>query len=108
MKANYQWYLNNMHNSTTELPTQDEKTNIHIGDKVKLNYEKIIHVSDYPNMTKEYKLWVEQNKDKIFTVEQDSRFKSNQFKFSAIVSLKEDNTNPKWLFSIIDLIKIGE
>lgn len=109
MKARYKHKLSLFNIDTwKELSVEGERMNIHIGDKVKLNYESIINDVDYSTLSKEYKQWVEKNKDNIFTVIEDEKFKPNQHKFSSIVSLKEDTTEPKWLFSTVNLIKIGE
>lgn len=107
MKANYKKYLKNPQELWKELSIQGEAMNIHIGDKVKLNYKKIIQNPDYDSMLTEYKEWVENNKNKTFTVQQD-KLKANPHRFSAIVSLKEDITEPKWLFSVEDLIKMED
>lgn len=109
MKARYKHKLSLFNIDTwEELSAEGELANIHIGDKVKLDYENIIQDVSYPNFSTEYKQWIEKNKNNIFTVIGDEKFKPNQSQFSSIVSLREDNTDPKWLFSTMNLIKTGE
>lgn len=73
------------------------------GTQVKLNYNKIISGVDYNtnvDFNKEkYHNFVETNKDKIFTVEYDEKYKNKP----NLVCLKEDETVPKWLWFIGDL-----
>lgn len=78
------------------------------GDLVKLNYNKIV---SYPNykvaMRKEYIEFVESHKNDTFTVEYDPRrVLEGLDSMNYIVQLKEDMTNPKFLFSSIDLILV--
>lgn len=77
------------------------------GAKVKLNFSKI---SSQPNWNpntddfnhENYTRWVRDNVNKIFTVEYDAKHKVNPTQ----VCLKEDKTDPKWLFWEGDLIVI--
>ena len=64
------------------------------GEKVKLKYDYITSRTGYITKTKEYKKFIEDNKDKIFTVEYDANHLDNP----VIVALKEDDSEPKWLF----------
>lgn len=64
------------------------------GDKVKLDYVKIISNPDYPRLVSKYKKFVEDHKDKVFTVEYDPRHTIRP----SIVCLAEDPTDPKWLW----------
>ena len=70
------------------------------GSKVKLNYEKII--SQKNDKTENYLMFVENNKDKIFTIEYDENHQDNP----SVFCLKEDTTSPKWLFNINNLILV--
>ena len=44
------------------------------------------------------------NKDTVFTVEYDEKYKNKP----SLVCLKEDTTDPKWLFWVGDLIEVKE
>lgn len=77
------------------------------GTKVKLNWELIKRHPDWKIQRKDYKEWVEAHKDEVFTVEWDENRKRNDTsdkKF--LVCLKEDETNPKWLFYSSTLIPL--
>lgn len=78
------------------------------GDLVKLNYNKIISYPNYKQvMRKEYIEFVENHKNDILTVEYDPRrILEGLDSMNYIVQLKEDVTNPKFLFSSIDLILV--
>ena len=72
----------------------DEDFVIEEGTKVKLNYDNITNDPNYPKKVQGYKDFVENNKDKIFTVEYDERYTNNPL----LVMLKEDETEVKWLW----------
>lgn len=77
------------------------------GTKVKLNWELIKRHPDWKIQRKDYKEWVEAHKDEVFTVEWDENRKRNDTsdkKF--LVCLKEDETDPKWLFYSSTLIPL--
>lgn len=77
------------------------------GTKVKLNWELIKRHPDWKIQRKDYKEWVEAHKDEVFTVEWDENRKKNDTsdkKF--LVCLKEDETDPKWLFYSSTLIPL--
>lgn len=74
------------------------------GSKVKINVEKIKKEKNYNKRNPNWKNFIENNIDKIFTVEYDFNKKDNP----GLVCLKEDQNNPKWLFYIGDLIQIEE
>ena len=74
------------------------------GSKVKLDVRTIMSYPDYIKMNSKYKQFVEDNIDKIFTVEYDERYKDN----AIIVALEEDETDPKWLWSVLDLKVVDE
>lgn len=69
------------------------------GAKVKLNIEEIQGRPDYKRTVDKYKQWIEENKNKTFTVEFDENKKDNPL----LVCLKEDRTKPKWQFLYSDL-----
>ena len=66
------------------------------GTKVKLKAEQILQQGD---LNEKYREWVEANKDKVFTCEKDPTLPKD----SKRVVLKEDESNPKWLFHVTDL-----
>lgn len=66
------------------------------GTKVKLKAEQILQQR---NLNEKYREWVEANKDKVFTCEKDPTLPND----SKRVVLKEDESNPKWLFHVTDL-----
>jgi hypothetical protein len=71
------------------------------GDRVKLNYNRIKSHKSYDSYRPEYKAFVEAaGEDTIFTVEYD---KGKTDKPSLVV-LREDITDPKWLFCDVDLL----
>ena len=72
----------------------DDMRIISEGSKVKLNYESLINEPDYPKKVKKYKDFVEQNKDKIFTVQYDTKYKDKPI----LVVLAEDENEVKWLW----------
>lgn len=77
------------------------------GEKVKINYERIKNSKDWEKLRKEYKDFVESHKDDVFTVEFDPVKKALKAKtVDLLVQLKEDTTNPKWLFQARDLIPL--
>lgn len=71
------------------------------GDKVKIDVEKIKSRKDYENMRNEYKLFIENNTNVIFTVEFDPKYQDH-----TLVVLKEDETKPKWLWWEGDLKRL--
>lgn len=66
------------------------------GTKVKLKAEQILQQG---NLNEKYREWVEANKNKVFTCEKDPTLPND----SKRVVLKEDESNPKWLFHVTDL-----
>lgn len=72
----------------------DNLVTLEEGTKVKLNYDSITNEPSYKNKTKKYKNFVEKNKNKIFTVEYDEKYKNNPI----LVCLKEDKSRAKWLW----------
>lgn len=83
----------------------DEDLVLEEGTKVKLNYDGIVNDINYARKVQGFKDFVENNKDKIFTVEYDERYKNNPL----LVMLKEDTSEVKWLWhSKMDLIAVEE
>lgn len=75
------------------------------GAKVKLNYDSIVNDPNYPRKVQGYKDFVENNKDKVFTVEYDEKYKNKPL----LVMLKEDTNEVKWLWhSKYDLITVED
>ena len=74
------------------------------GDKVKINYESITSRIDYEKRRPEYRNFIEENKNNIFTIKYDEKYRNNPW----LVSLEEDTTEPRWLFTTSDLILYNE
>lgn len=74
------------------------------GDKVKIDCEGIMSRVDYDKRVDNYRKFIEENKDTVFTVEYDEKYREKPW----LVCLKEDNTEPKWLFTTSDLILFKE
>ena len=74
------------------------------GDKVTLDYLGITSRVDYDKRRPEYRNFIEENKDRIFTVKYDEKYRNNPW----LVSLEEDTTEPRWLFTTSDLILYKE
>ena len=75
------------------------------GTKVKLNYEKITSQTDYGMRVENFRNFVEENKDTVFTVEYEND-KAIKGRDQFIVTFKEDPTTPKWLWYVDDLIAV--
>lgn len=83
----------------------DEVYTLDEGTKVKLNYESITSEPDYKKKVARYKEFVENNKDTIFTVQYDEKYKNKPI----LVSLAEDDNEVKWLWHCeSDLIVIED
>lgn len=74
------------------------------GDRVKIDYKGITSRVDYDKRRPEYRDFIEQNKNNIFTVKYDEKYRNNPW----LVSLEEDTTEPRWLFTTSDLIPYNE
>lgn len=74
------------------------------GDKIKLNVAKIKSHPSWEGYQKEYKDFVENSDDAIFTVEYDEKRKDKP----NMVCLKEDTSRQKWLFWDGDLFVLDE
>lgn len=85
--------------------TLDDVYTIPEGTKVMLNYESIINEPDYKSKVEGYREFVENNKDKVFTVQYDEKYRNKP----VLVSLAEDTNKIKWLWHCeSDLIVIDE
>ena len=83
---------------------QMNSVELYEGDKVKIDYLGITSRIDYDKRRPEYRNFIEENKDKIFTVKYDEKYRNNPW----LVSLEEDTTEPRWLFTTSDLILYKE
>ena len=70
------------------------------GDKVRLNVAKMKSRSEYNNLQRAYRDFVESNANITFTVEYDTHGKNKP----NVVCLKEDKREVKWLFWDGDLL----
>ena len=76
------------------------------GEKVKIDVERIKSYPDWREMRKDYREWIESHEGEVFTVEFDpSKKENNSMETNIFVQLKEDTTEPKWLFWAGDLIR---
>ena len=80
---------------------QDTKPIITVGDKVRLKYDAITQSPDYDKRVENYKKFVEDSKDKVFTTESYNGY----YKLFCFV---EDETEVKWVFHEYDLEKVEE
>lgn len=71
------------------------------GDKVRLKYDSITQSPDYDRRNENYRKFVDDNKDKIFTVESYKGYKK-------LFCFVEDETEVKWVFHEFDLEKVEE
>lgn len=71
------------------------------GTKVKLNYDnwKETHMSE--NVNPKIVEWLEIHKDETFTVEYEEPYCNRGF-----VCFVEDTTQPKWLWSVEDIVRV--
>lgn len=77
------------------------------GEKVTLDYNRIISYPDWKQMREDYRNWVTEHKNDIFTVEFDPLKKERQTAdYNSLVQFVEDETKPKWLFWAGDLIPV--
>ena len=75
------------------------KNDIVAGDKVKINFEQISKRPDYHKMNESYRMFVEDNKNKLFTAGEGL----NEGTARNLIPLQEDST---WLFWCGDLVKV--
>jgi hypothetical protein len=107
-KATKTTVFNHLANVAIETLTERyDKSRPRIGDKCKINIEKLISRKDWERLNPAYKQFVLDNVDTIFTVQED-KFKPKNDGFVATVALAEDTTEPKWLWCVDDLIKVED
>lgn len=100
---------NGVKRSVAQTIVEKYYTNVELeeGASVKLNYELMVRHPDWKIQRDDFKEWVTAHKDEYFTVEWDKKRKENNSKDKKImVCLKEDTTEPKWLFHTDTLIPI--
>lgn len=68
------------------------------GTKVKIAVDKILKRESH--LSKRYLTFLENNKDKEFTVELSIKWSKGNYFYT----LKEDETVPKWIFAVDDFI----
>lgn len=74
------------------------------GDKVVLDVEKIKSDPDWNNFKPEYQEFVETHTDEVFTLSKEAKAQGPW----AFVSFEEDTTDPKWLWFLGFVKKVGE
>ena len=79
----------------------DVKPVIAVGDKVRLKYDVITQLPDYDKRVENYKKFIEDNKDKVFTTESYNGY-------DKLFCFVEDETEVKWVFHEYDLEKVEE
>ena len=93
LKISYQHLLDLTEIKIADMTIED----IPEGSKVKLNVDRILEKES--KLNPKYVEWVKANKGKVFTCEKDPTLPED----SKRVMLKEDETEPKWLFHVTDL-----
>lgn len=71
------------------------------GTKVRLNYDAITGQPNYAKRQEVYRNFVEENKDRVFTVAYDEKHQSGK-----LVLLAEDTSEQHWLWHCGDLIVV--
>jgi len=98
-KASAETCIIRMENKTENLPFSFE------GEKVKIDFARIVSYPDWNELKENYRNWITEHKDEVFTVQFDPKRKEkNTNDVNTIVQLEEDTTEPKWLFWAGDLI----
>lgn len=72
------------------------------GDKVMLNLEKIAKDPEYDGLKPEYKAFIKEHANEVFTLSREAR---SEGPFD-LVSFNEDTTDPKWLFFVGHVKKV--
>lgn len=73
------------------------------GDKVKIHFNRIVRQKAAKNLSKKYLKFLDESKDKVFTVEKPTGTLGNM---PRVWSFAEDKTEPKWGFHESDLIRV--
>lgn len=102
----YKKYIEKIQSMKKYINGENDNVNILAeGTKVRLNYDSIVNEPVYKNKLKSYKKFVDENKDTIFTVEYDEKYKNKPI----LVRLKEDDSEVKWLWHCeSDLIVVDD
>lgn len=102
----YKKYLAKMKSMRDYIHGENDDVNILAeGTRVRLNYDSIVNEPVYKSKLNRYKKFVNANKDTIFTVEYDEKYKDKPI----LVSLKEDDSKVKWLWHCeSDLIVVDD
>lgn len=102
----YKKYLAKMKSMRDYINGENDDVNILAeGTRVRLNYDSIVNEPVYKSKLNRYKQFVNANKDTIFTVEYDEKYKDKPI----LVSLKEDDNKVKWLWHCeSDLIVVDD
>lgn len=74
------------------------------GDKVVFNMDRILHDPDFNKYKPEYKAFIREHVNDVFTLRQEAK---QQGPFS-LVSFEEDDSPERWLFYIGHLKKVKE
>ena len=95
--------IDKVRNALLDVLTNGASTyGIEQGDKVRLNYEKLISDPNYDKMNEEWKDWIEKHKNVILSVKFDEKHAVNKL----FCGFDEDDSGKNWLFFVGDLIKI--
>jgi len=71
-----------------------------VGDKAKMDYQKMIRHRLWNYQEEGFRAWVEAHKDEVFTIAEVKEGYSN-------VTFEEDDTDPKWEFRTESLIPVA-
>lgn len=80
-----------------------ESRDLRDGDKVRIDIERIQAHPDYDKMNSNYKQFLEDHKEAVFTISSVKKGFGKCF-----IELEEDATDPKWLWCSDDLILVEE
>lgn len=70
------------------------------GDRVRLNMDELTNSPDWERKVDAWREWCLSHSNDVMTVEYDAAYGDNP----SLVCLKEDQSDPKWLFSVGDLM----
>ncbi|MEE0859476.1 MAG: hypothetical protein U0M12_08445 [Acutalibacteraceae bacterium] len=105
-KTNKSIVFNNLSKIAIDsLTAKTDKSRPRIGDKCRINIDKITNRKEWDRLNPKYKKFVLDNASTIFTARED-KFKPKEDGFVSIVAFEEDITEPKWLWNVDDLIKV--
>lgn len=79
------------------------------GDRVKIDYDAMCTNGQWTGTNEKYRQFVEDNKDRVFTIERPTDPKRPSAKnLEGIFQFAEDPSEVKWLFWVGHLKKVGE